>query len=368
MTKDESLTLALAALEELTDTEQTHAALERGDAAITALREALAQPDYRTVKTYHEGKPVYVAQPEQNLNCKSTQARLATAWGYVKAQPEQEPLEYWNAVEGWVKIDEVREHFDSVGCGTIYKTAGEDRTPLYTTPQHPQQEQNLSCKSVQARLATAWGYVKAQSQQEPVAGMVLVPYEPCFEMQEQGSMASDYDLSQSRAKRVYQAMIDMHQVLEEKEPSDEWFQLNAGYTTPPQPTSGDYALGYAEGFNDACKKSQQEPVAWMHNFIEGGISIGKRPADLERHPDRWTALFKDPKPCPTCEALARTVMLDQTSHDAGRTWVGLTDEEIRDLWSWSATAEAERTATTQQHAFAQAIEAKLKEKNERRRY
>jgi hypothetical protein len=48
--------------------------------------------------------------------------------------PEQEPLEYWNAVEGWVKIDEVREHFDSVGCGTIYKTAGEGREPLYTTP------------------------------------------------------------------------------------------------------------------------------------------------------------------------------------------------------------------------------------------
>ena len=50
------------------------------------------------------------------------------------AQPEQESFEYWNAVEGWVKIDEVRKHFDSVGCGTIYKTAGEDRTPLYTTP------------------------------------------------------------------------------------------------------------------------------------------------------------------------------------------------------------------------------------------
>ena len=50
------------------------------------------------------------------------------------AQPEQEPLEYWNAVEGWVKIDEVREHFDSVGCGTIYKTDGEGRAPLYTSP------------------------------------------------------------------------------------------------------------------------------------------------------------------------------------------------------------------------------------------
>ena len=50
------------------------------------------------------------------------------------AQPQQEPLEYWNAVEGWVKIDEVRQHFDSVGCGTIYKTSGEDRVPIYTTP------------------------------------------------------------------------------------------------------------------------------------------------------------------------------------------------------------------------------------------
>ena len=46
------------------------------------------------------------------------------------ATPVQEPFEYWNAVEGWVKIDEVREHFDSVGCGTIYKNAGDGRVPL----------------------------------------------------------------------------------------------------------------------------------------------------------------------------------------------------------------------------------------------
>ena len=39
-----------------------------------------------------------------------------------------------DAFEGWVKIDELREHFDAVGCGTIYKTAGEDRVPLYTAP------------------------------------------------------------------------------------------------------------------------------------------------------------------------------------------------------------------------------------------
>jgi hypothetical protein len=56
------------------------------------------------------------------------------------AAPVQEPVEYWNAVEGWVKIDEVREHFDSVGCSTIYKTAGENRVPVYTTPPAAQRQ------------------------------------------------------------------------------------------------------------------------------------------------------------------------------------------------------------------------------------
>jgi non-canonical (house-cleaning) NTP pyrophosphatase len=51
---------------------------------------------------------------------------------------ETEPFEYWTAVEGWVKIDEVREHFDAVGCGTIYKSAGEGRSPLYTAPPKKQ--------------------------------------------------------------------------------------------------------------------------------------------------------------------------------------------------------------------------------------
>ena len=60
---------------------------------------------------------------------------------------ETEPLEYWNAVEGWVKIDEVREHFDAVGCGTIYKSAGEGRSPLYTAP--PKQWVGLTDDEIQ---------------------------------------------------------------------------------------------------------------------------------------------------------------------------------------------------------------------------
>jgi hypothetical protein len=82
-------------------------------------------------------KPIAWYDPTNGVVSTDKDSPLFTPLGQVLplyTQPEQEPFEYWNAVEGWVKIEEVREHFDSVGCGTIYKTAGEDRTPLYTTP------------------------------------------------------------------------------------------------------------------------------------------------------------------------------------------------------------------------------------------
>ena len=62
------------------------------------------------------------------------------------------------------------------------------------------------------------------------------------------------------------------------------------------------------------QQSADEPVAWMHNMIEG-VAVTHKPLDLERHPERWAALYKNPMPCKTCEALARTVMMDQTGHD-----------------------------------------------------
>ena len=66
---------------------------------------------------------------------------------------------------------------------------------------------------------------------------------------------------------------------------------------------------------EALAKPEQEPVAWLHTKIEG-VAVPHRPADLDKHPDRWEALYKAPPPCPTCEALARTVMMDQTGRDA----------------------------------------------------
>ena len=60
--------------------------------------------------------------------------------------------------------------------------------------------------------------------------------------------------------------------------------------------------------------------------------------------------MKAEQSCPTCEALARTVMLDQTSHDAPRK--PLTDEEIEAIHhsTW-----IQSTATL--NDFARAIEA-----------
>ena len=109
-------------------------------------------------------------------------------------------------------------------------------------------------------------------------------------------------------------------------------------------------------------KHEQEPVAWLHTKIEG-VAVPHRPADLDKHPDRWEALYRTPPPCPTCEALARTVMLDQTSHDnisPQRTWVGLTPADF----DWLEQVFANKVSND--FVFADivcVISAKLKGKN-----
>ena len=106
-------------------------------------------------------------------------------------------------------------------------------------------------------------------------------------------------------------------------------------------------------------ETEQEPVAWMHNFIEGNV-ITHIPADIGRHPERWTALYKDPTPCKTCESLAMAVMNDQTYHEKvipKREWVGLTDEEI-DILSCEMVKGYKSV-----NWLCKVLEAKLKEKN-----
>jgi hypothetical protein len=85
---------------------------------------------------------------------------------------------------------------------------------------------------------------------------------------------------------------------------------------------------YSGGKPNYTQPIEQEPAAWMHTQIEGNVITHEPTIDLKRHPERWKPLYADPTPCKTCEALARTVMMDQTSHDTKKEWVGLTSEEL----------------------------------------
>ena len=52
----------------------------------------------------------------------------------------------------------------------------------------------------------------------------------------------------------------------------------------------------------------QEPVAWIST---GPARMIHWTADKPAYGDDWVPLYTTPPPCPTCEALARTVMMDQ---------------------------------------------------------
>jgi hypothetical protein len=102
----------------------------------------------------------------------------------------------------------------------------------------------------------------------------------------------------------------------------------------------------------STSKPEQPPVAWAC-FKNGELQTEL--VGTEADVDFWCASDE-----PEMQGMVKGALY---THPPRREWRGLTEEEIRDLWSWSATSEAERTATTQQHAFARAIEAKLKERN-----
>ena len=146
----EALKLALEALENYKSfiddahiIEGQYHWLDGSSEAITVIKEALAQPDYRVVKTYHEGKPVYVSQPAPPPpECKTVAEQTAYAFGWWKAlesvrteQPTQEPVAQWQKrhhlwTEGaWENSEEhdAKQWRD--------KAQGWEIRALYTTPQ-----------------------------------------------------------------------------------------------------------------------------------------------------------------------------------------------------------------------------------------
>ena len=108
---------------------------------------------------------------------------------------------------------------------------------------------------------------------------------------------------------------------------------------------------------------QQEPVADIN--VRPPLKGGDGPLIASVHwhklPVGSWLLYTSPPPCQTCEALARTVMLDQTSHDNQRKLVDLTDDEIIDVIHPLVMADMADEATD--YEIARAIEAKLRSKN-----
>ena len=81
-----------------------------------------------------------------------------------------------------------------------------------------------------------------------------------------------------------------------------------------------------DAVKEALAQPEQEPVAWRTFDGEGGYDY-RSYEDNESYVDEWDKrnpnhkgwvdkLYTTPPPCPTCEALARTVMMDQTGRDA----------------------------------------------------
>ena len=118
---------------------------------------------------------------------------------------------------------------------------------------------------------------------------------------------------------------------------------------------------------DAIEKPAQqiakrvEPVAVVSGYYGGQCVI--LPIDPARIFNSNTPLYTAPQPCPTCEAFARTVMLDQTSHDTHRK--PLPCETLIELWCDASLANSGSGWFVVSQAFARAIEAAhgIKEKS-----
>ena len=113
----------------------------------------------------------------------------------------------------------------------------------------------------------------------------------------------------------------------------------------------------------ALAQPEQEPVAWMSPSWIDPDTRGWQSDSFESIPiEGWLPIYITPPQrtepvCPECKAgvLYECVACSSNNYPPQREWVGLTDEERKEIW-WSCE---QQTPTT----FVKAIEQALKEKN-----
>ena len=215
------------------------------------------------------------------------QARGALAYVAVGNATENPNLARSTCSHGVFKIDKVEP---------VIREALAEQPAIKQdlTPEQP--DMNLNCKSVQARLAASWGYVKAEQQAQQCVACEGKPSQennPCAVCGKPAPVA------------------------EPREPQRE-------------PVAVKHMMRWVEGLKKLSDNGQ-------HMKIPSGLSAG------------------------TCWELA--IELEQfltsppANANAGKPWVGLTDEEVKHEWVvW-------RASIPRYMGFAKGIEAKLKAKN-----
>ena len=157
-------------------------------------------------------------------------------------------------------------------------------------------------------------------------------------------------------QRVEEVITALEQALEEKqEPS---VDVRAWFTIDEINAWADKKLKENPQWAGQSAQPEQEPVAWRWKERVNG--------DF----DNWVVTSSEPPPYaveqqPLYTAPPKTEQ-EQVECMCGicklgkREWVGLTDEQISDLWCKVSNTDF---VTADTHEFARAIEAKLKEKN-----
>ena len=112
---------------------------------------------------------------------------------------------------------------------------------------------------------------------------------------------------------------------------------NTATAQPTQQQTAPVQPGQLRGRTAMSKETEQEPLAWMVYTKDGqSVYVTDNPAAIQAD-QRALPLY--------------------TSPPAQRTWVGLSEQELESIWYQSEAGGAMLLR------FAEAIEAKLKEKN-----
>ncbi len=110
----------------------------------------------------------------------------------------------------------------------------------------------------------------------------------------------------------------------------------------------------------AEQPAQQEPVAWRNAAIRVGEDLSSVGPDgyYEMTAAQWLdwAMAQEPRG-------KTSLNVPPANANAGKPWVGLTDEEIEEAASIAFYGYMTDKNDDQDQAFARAIEAKLREKN-----